>query len=111
VSNTPYNCKGCLTPTGDANCRWYESLASCVAIVSVRPIFLHAVLVPKGFAEHPSSYGRDPSKSAIVNLNAPNGKSRLRLVVDSLGAARIEFLDEAGRVTNAVTGTRSSAPR
>ncbi|MDQ6831426.1 MAG: hypothetical protein M3081_21405, partial [Gemmatimonadota bacterium] len=42
--------------------------------------------------------GRDPSKSAILNLSDPNGKSRLRLVVDSLGSARIEFLDAAGKV-------------
>ena len=48
--------------------------------------------------------GKDPSKSAVLNLSDPNGKPRLRLVVDSLGAARIEFLDAAGKVTNTVTG-------
>jgi hypothetical protein len=48
--------------------------------------------------------GRDPAKSAVLNLADPNGKPRLRLVVDSLGAARIEFLDEAGKVTSTVPG-------
>ena len=48
--------------------------------------------------------GKDPAKSAVLNLSDPNGKPRLRLVVDSLGAARIEFLDAAGKVTNTVTG-------
>ncbi len=48
--------------------------------------------------------GRDPSKSAVLNLADPNGKPRLRLVVDSLGGARIEFLDEAGHVTSTVPG-------
>lgn len=43
--------------------------------------------------------GRDRAKSAIVNLRDRNGKARLRMVVDSLGAARIEFLDAAGKVT------------
>jgi hypothetical protein len=43
--------------------------------------------------------GRDRARSAVVNLSAPDGKPRLRLVVDSLGAARIEFLDAGGRVT------------
>ena len=43
--------------------------------------------------------GRDPDKSAIVNLRDPNGKPRLRMLVDSLGSARIEFLDESGKVT------------
>jgi len=49
--------------------------------------------------------GKDPAKSAVLNLSDPNGKPRLRLVVDSLGAARIEFLDAAGKVTNTVSGT------
>jgi hypothetical protein len=43
--------------------------------------------------------GRDYSKAAILNLADRNGKPRLRLAVDSLGAARIDFLDETGRVT------------
>jgi len=48
--------------------------------------------------------GRDYAKSATLNLSDPMGKPRLRLVVDSLGGARIEFLDPAGRVTNTITG-------
>ena len=43
--------------------------------------------------------GRDPAKSAVVNLSDPQGKPRLRLVVDSTGRARVEFLDADGRVT------------
>ena len=46
--------------------------------------------------------GRDPSKSAIVNLSDRLGRARLRLLVDSVGAARIEFLDEAGRVVQRI---------
>jgi catechol 2,3-dioxygenase-like lactoylglutathione lyase family enzyme len=41
--------------------------------------------------------GRDQSKAAVVNLSARDGKPRLRLMVDSLGVARIEFLDADGR--------------
>lgn len=52
--------------------------------------------------------GRDASKSAILNMRDKFGKTRLRLVVDSLGAARIDFLDADGRVTNTMSGT---APR
>jgi len=44
--------------------------------------------------------GRDQSRAAVVNLNAPDGKPRLRLIVDSLGTARIEFLDADGHVTS-----------
>ena len=43
--------------------------------------------------------GRDRSKAAILNLYDPNGKPRLRLKVDSLGGASLEFLDEQGTVT------------
>jgi len=46
--------------------------------------------------------GRNPDKSAIVNLRDPNGRPRLRMLVDSLGAPRIEFLDAAGHATYTV---------
>jgi hypothetical protein len=48
--------------------------------------------------------GRDPSKSAIVNLLDPSGKSRLRMLVDSLGEGRIEFLDQNGKVVQVIGG-------
>jgi hypothetical protein len=48
--------------------------------------------------------GKDRSKASIVRLDDPHGRPRLRLSVDSLGAARIEFLDEKGTVTHAVPG-------
>lgn len=43
--------------------------------------------------------GRDRSRAAVLNLFDPNGKPRLRLKVDSLGSASLEFLDEQGVVT------------
>ena len=43
--------------------------------------------------------GRDVARSALVNLSDPSGKPRIRMVVDSLGRASLDFLDEAGRVT------------
>ena len=46
--------------------------------------------------------GKDPSKSAVVSLSDPRGRPRLRLSVDSLGAAKVEFLDESGKVTHSV---------
>jgi hypothetical protein len=48
--------------------------------------------------------GRDRSKSAVLNLSDPNGKPRLRLRVDSLGKASVEFLDENGVVTSRMPG-------
>jgi hypothetical protein len=53
--------------------------------------------------------GRDASKSAILSMRDKFGKTRLRLVVDSLGAARIDFLDAAGNVTNTMTGAPARA--
>ncbi len=43
--------------------------------------------------------GRNHNKEAKVELSDAQGKPRLRLVVDSLGTARLEFLDAEGRVT------------
>lgn len=43
--------------------------------------------------------GRDPNKNAMLTLSDPMGRPRLRLRVDSLGKAAVEFLDEAGMVT------------
>ena len=43
--------------------------------------------------------GRDRNRAAVLNLYDPNGKPRLRLKVDSLGAASLEFLDDQGVVT------------
>jgi hypothetical protein len=46
--------------------------------------------------------GRDRSRASVVNLSDPMGRPRLRLMVDSLGSARIEFLNEGGQVTRTI---------
>ena len=46
--------------------------------------------------------GRDRSKSALMALSDPQGRVRLRLAVDSLGSARIEFLDAEGKPTRTI---------
>jgi hypothetical protein len=43
--------------------------------------------------------GRNASRAAVLNLSDPNGRPRLRLMVDSLGVPSLQFLDEQGRVT------------
>jgi hypothetical protein len=50
--------------------------------------------------------GRDVSKAAIVNLSDRNGKTRLRLMVDSLGTPSLEFLDASGAVTSRLPSAR-----
>jgi hypothetical protein len=49
-------------------------------------------------------FGRDLEKNAVLNLADREGKTRLRLVVDSLGNANIEFLDPKGAVTRRIGG-------
>jgi hypothetical protein len=49
--------------------------------------------------------GKDPTKATMVLLADPQGRPRLRMSVDSLGASKIEFLDEGGKVTYAVPGS------
>ena len=44
--------------------------------------------------------GRDVAKNAMVNLSDKNGKLRIRMMVDSLDRASLEFLDANGRVTH-----------
>jgi hypothetical protein len=44
--------------------------------------------------------GKDPSKSAVVSLADLEGRPRLRLLVDSTGVPKLEFLDEDGKVTH-----------
>jgi len=44
--------------------------------------------------------GRGRDRSALLNLSDPNGRTRLRLRVDSLGNASLEFLDENGAITS-----------
>jgi hypothetical protein len=46
--------------------------------------------------------GKEYDKTAVVNLNDAQGKTRLRLSVDSLGGAKIEFLDGDGKVTSRI---------
>jgi hypothetical protein len=43
--------------------------------------------------------GRDVEKSAVVNLSDRQGQVRIRMRVDSLGRASLDFLDNTGRVT------------
>jgi hypothetical protein len=47
----------------------------------------------------------------VVSLNDKFGKPRLRLVVDSLGAARIDFLDANGRATMSLPDSASRGRR
>jgi hypothetical protein len=46
--------------------------------------------------------GKLPDKSAAVVLSDAKGAARLRMAVDSVGNARIEFLDAQGRVTQRI---------
>jgi len=73
-----------------------------IADTTQRNAALRALLGPRDgvplYAER-VYVGRDRSKAAVVNLSDPQGRPRLRLVVDSLGAPRLEFLDERGAVT------------
>jgi hypothetical protein len=47
-------------------------------------------------------FGKDESGAAVLRLADGNGKTRLRLRVDAAGLARIEFLDDSGKVVQAL---------
>jgi hypothetical protein len=49
--------------------------------------------------------GKQSDKTATVILADAQSRPRLRLVVDSTGAARIEFLDDAGKIVRSLSAT------
>ena len=51
------------------------------------PAFVHRVFI-----------GKDANKSALINLADGKGKTRIQLIVDSTGEAKINFLNELGKV-------------
>jgi hypothetical protein len=51
------------------------------------PAFAHWVFI-----------GKDADKSALINLADKKGKTRIQLIVDSIGDAKINFLDSIGKV-------------
>jgi hypothetical protein len=58
---------------------------------------MNAAAAP-GVAER-AFVGRDRENAAIVRLNDATGKVRARLLVDASGNPKLEFLDDAGKVT------------
>jgi hypothetical protein len=50
--------------------------------------------------------GRARNGASLVSLSDPDGKVRLRLSVDTVGAARIEFLNKGGDVIKTISENR-----
>jgi hypothetical protein len=55
--------------------------------------------------------GRDLARNALVNLSDPLGKVRIRMRVDSLGRASLDFLDDGGKVTFSLPDSARSRGR
>jgi hypothetical protein len=51
--------------------------------------------------------GRDEDKTAAVVLSDAEGRPRLRPLVDAIGKAKLDFLDENGRVTYSVSAPQA----
>jgi len=51
------------------------------------PAFAHRIFI-----------GKDADKSALINLADKKGKTRIQLIVDSIGQGKINFLDSTGKV-------------
>lgn len=66
-----------------------EALQELMGPVDGQPMFAQRVYV-----------GRDLERAAVVNLSDPQGRTRIRMMVDSLGTASLEFLDEDGEVVS-----------
>ncbi|OGU35121.1 MAG: hypothetical protein A3K13_00190 [Gemmatimonadetes bacterium RIFCSPLOWO2_12_FULL_68_9] len=48
--------------------------------------------------------GRDVRRAAVLRLSDPSGRPRIQLMVDSLGAPSLEFLDQHGKVVQQLPG-------
>lgn len=57
----------------------------------------------QAFERRRAFVGRNEEGTAVVELDDPQARTRLRIVVGADGAPRIEFLDEDGAVTYALT--------
>lgn len=55
------------------------------------------------FGQSRAYFGKDAERASKMELRDAQGRTRLRLHVSADGAASIQFLDEAGRVTRTVT--------
>lgn len=69
---------------------------------SLRKVYLPRIR-PRDLVAKRLFVGRDRAASSVVTLSDPDGKPRLTLSVDSLGQARIAFLDASGTVTKTIT--------
>ena len=63
---------------------------------------MRETLSPEELAARRLFIGRDADKASNITLSDRHGKPRLRMLVDSTGAPRIEFLDAQGKVTKTV---------
>lgn len=52
--------------------------------------------------------GKSRDRAAVLTLADPQGRTRLRLMVDAQGAAKLEFLDEKGAVVQSLPAKASS---
>lgn len=52
-----------------------------------KPAYAHRVFI-----------GKDSNKASMINLSDIEGKTRIQLIVDSLGIAKLNFLDQSGNI-------------
>ncbi|HEY7545159.1 MAG TPA: hypothetical protein VID27_09765, partial [Blastocatellia bacterium] len=52
--------------------------------------------------------GKNRDRSAAIVLSDTRGKPRIRMMVDAVGAARLEFLDESGKVIHSLPESKSN---
>lgn len=74
-----------------------------MADTAARSAALRALVVPRNGVPIQAQrvfLGRNSQRAAALVLSDPNGRPRIRIAVDSLGAPSLEFLNESGAVTS-----------
>src|SRR5688572_3540160 len=90
----------------DALVEWHLARDSILGLPAARQDSAMQALRRRFFRagkwEIPRVFVGERGKSALLRMNDMRGRARIRMIVDSLDAARLEFLNDSGRVVHSV---------
>jgi hypothetical protein len=90
----------------DALLEWHSARDSILALPAAKQDSAMQALRRRFFRagkwEIPRVFVGERGKTALLRMNDTRGRQRIRMVVDSLDMARLEFLDDSGRVVHRI---------
>jgi hypothetical protein len=90
----------------DVLLEWHAARDSILALPAARQDSAMQALRRRFFRagkwEIPRVFVGERGKTALLRMNDMRGRARIRMIVDSLDVARLEFLNDSGRVVHSV---------